>query len=215
VDLRVIGEDAGVAVADDRSRLPRCPEAVDHFHPFIRHLVPQIVLMVAFQAEILRRPVIVRGNQVQPDAAMRQVVQRRAETGSEKGRVEGGRHRRDDANPAAGLGEQRHQRHRVALRHRRRVAQIPLGGSAERVRHKRPVLDDDIIEARPVEGPDQIEVDVRVHPFRPDEARPGLIPAMDRAAPADKPSKMHQAMSPPKRGPPCRDPPPNAPMKHP
>jgi hypothetical protein len=126
--------------------------------------------MVAFEPEILGRPVVVRGNQVQPDTAMRQVVQRGAEASGEIGRVEDCRHRRHDAEPAARLGEQRHERNGVALWHRRGVAQIPLGGAAERVRDERSVLDDDVIEARPVERPDEVEIDVRVHPFRPDEA---------------------------------------------
>lgn len=62
--LAVIGEGTGLGVGDNCIRFPRFPEPVDDLHPFIRHLIPEVVLVMPVEAEILRRAVVVGGHQV-------------------------------------------------------------------------------------------------------------------------------------------------------
>jgi len=62
--LTVIGEDTGLGVGDNRIRFPRRPEPVYDLHPFIRHLIPEVVLVMPGEAEILSSAVVVGGHQV-------------------------------------------------------------------------------------------------------------------------------------------------------
>ena len=80
--------------------------------------------MVLLQAEVLRRPVVMRGDQVDAGPAPRQMVQRGREPGAEIRRVKRRGHGGDDAEPLRRLAEQRDQRHRVGLRNGDGVPQI-------------------------------------------------------------------------------------------
>src|ERR1700742_4520442 len=123
--LRVVGEYARGAVGDDRARLPRGPQAIDNLYPLVRLIVAEIVLVVPVQAEILRRAVVVRSDDIEANAAVCQMIERRTQSRSDIWRVETRRDGGDDTNLLRHVGEQRHQRERIALLHGSARWQIP------------------------------------------------------------------------------------------
>ncbi len=74
MDLAVIGIHAGFLIADDGARFPRLQKLVDDPDPLVGDLVALIVLMMALEAEVLRRPVVVCRHEIEAEAAPGQVV---------------------------------------------------------------------------------------------------------------------------------------------
>jgi hypothetical protein len=103
-------------------RSPRVPQLRHDLHPLVSHLVSEIVLVMSIETEILCGAILMRANDIQPDAAMRQLIQCSPQTGGEIRWPEGGRNGSDDAKPLGHVTEQRNQRQRVALRHRNSIA---------------------------------------------------------------------------------------------
>src|SRR5690242_15960218 len=119
---------------------------------------------MTIETEVLRGAVLMRGHDIESDAAMCQLIQRGSEPGSEVRRPEGGRDGRDDAKPLGHVTEQRYQWQRVALRHRKRIAQIPFRRTLERVSDERAVFQDQAIKTGAFQRACEIHVEVRLHP---------------------------------------------------
>ena len=142
------------------------------------------------QAEILRRPLGGRGDEIAAHPAARHQVQRRHQPRQQIGRVERGRDGRHDAEMPRRLRQQRHQRQRIVLRRPERALQVELGRAAVIVRHEQRILQQEEIEAGALQRLRQLDLQVWLRPVARAGAAPWLLPAMDAEAVAEKPAEM-------------------------
>ena len=149
--LRVVGVGVGLAVHHDRFRIPRVPQLAHDVEVLVGQVVALVVLGQRVHAEVLGGAVLGGADDVPAEAAPGHGVDRRRHPGQHPGRVEAGRHGGDDAEPLGRVGEHRGQRHRVVLGREHGVLERALHGAAVRVRHHAGVLEDDVVEARPLE----------------------------------------------------------------
>ena len=207
-DLGGIDEHAGLAVHDDGVGIPRFPELAHQVDELVGHLVAQVVLDMRIEAEILRRPLGRGGDEVAAHPALRHQVQGGDQAGQQVRRVEAGRDRRRDAEMARRLGDQGHQRQGIVLRRAQGTAQIEVHGAAVVVRDEQRILEQQVVEAGPLQRPRQLDMQVGLRPVFGVRAAPGLVPAMHAVAVAEKPAKMEWTCRQDRASPPllaCRD----------
>ena len=190
-DLGGIDEHAGLAVHDDGVGIPRFPELYHQVDKLAGHLVAQVVLDVRIEAEILRRPLGRGGDEVAAHPALRHQVQGGDQAGQQVRRVEAGRDRRRDAEMARRLGDQRAPAASGSFfGARKRTAQIEVHGAAVIVRDEQRILEQQVVEAGPLQRPRQLDMQVGLRPVLGVRAAPGLVPAVHAVAVAEKPAKM-------------------------
>ena len=182
VDLGVVDQVAALAVGHHRARLPRAPQAAHHLHVFVRHVVAQVVLGHAGHAEVHRREVGAAGDGIPAGAAGRHLVERRHEAGQQIGVVGVGAEGGDDADARGHLGHQRGHHRRILPRHRDGLLQVDLGRAAETLAHVRGILEEDVVEAGPLQAARHVEEQLGLLPGRPDMPGPGLPPGLHTGA---------------------------------
>ena len=122
MDLRGIGEDAALAVEDDRVVLPRVPVAEHRFHELVGAVVAGVVLGMARPAEVGRLGVVERRDHVPGRAAADHVVERREDAGHVKRLVVRRRVGAADAEMTRGQPHRGEERDQVELDHADAVA---------------------------------------------------------------------------------------------
>ena len=122
MDLRGIGEDAALAVEDDRVVLPRVPVAEHRLHELVGAVVAGVVLGMARPAEVGRLGVVQRRDHVPGRAAADHVVERREDAGHVKRLVVRRRVGAADAEVTRGQPHRGEERDQVELDHADAVA---------------------------------------------------------------------------------------------
>ena len=173
-DLAVVGIGAGRAVHHHRVGVPRVEQFADQIDVFVGHLVALFARRQLVEAEILRRGVLARGDDVPAEPPAGDVVQRRAEPRQHERRIGQRGHRRDDAQPRGRRRDQRGERRRIVLRHLQRVLQRGLGAVAIGLGHHQRVLDHDVVEAGALQRLRHVDVEPAV---------PGRSAGRQRAGP--------------------------------
>jgi hypothetical protein len=189
MDLCRVDKDAALPIGDDRARLPRVPQPLYDRHVFIGHVVAQIVLGHAGQAEIHRRVIRAAGDRVPADPARRHLVERRHQPGQKIGVIGIGAKGRDDADARGNLRHQRGDHRGVLARHCDRIRKIDVPRSAIAFADIGRILDQHVIEAGALQGTCQVEEQLWHHPARADMPGPRLAPSLG-ARPLQKPREM-------------------------
>jgi hypothetical protein len=88
------------------------------------------------------------------------------------------------------LGDQRHQRQWIVLRRPQCTAQIEVHGAAVIIRDEQRILEQQVVEAGPLERLRQFDMQIGLCPVLGIRAAPWLVPAVHAVAVAEKPAKM-------------------------
>ncbi len=180
--LGVVHQHAALRVGHERAGLPRIPELAHQVHVFVGHVVAQIVLRQAVQAEIARGEVGAAGDHVPAGAPVRHLVQRRHQPGQEIGRVGEGREGGDDADPAGHGGHQAGDDRRVLPRHCDRVVEVDLARGGVAFAYVGRVLEQDVVEAGALERLGDVGEQLGLPPGLADAAGPGFAPGLHAGA---------------------------------
>ena len=192
VHLAEVGEHPAGDILDDRVGLPRPPELAHDVDPLIGTVVAQVVLDLLVEAVVLRGEVAAARHDIEAEAPVGEMLQRRQQARGGERFVEARRERRNDAELRRGAEQVGHERQRIVLGHEAGAGEVDLGGSAVGVGNRHAVLDDEQVETGCLEDACGVLVDLRLLPVVADAVAVVAPPLHSEAGPQE-PSEVQQA----------------------
>ena len=194
MDLAAVGEHRDLAVQHHGIGLPRLPQLGHHIGELVGDVVALVMRIVLVAPVILRRAVVAAGHAVPADPAFRHVVERIDQPRQQVRRILRHRQGRHDAQVLGRLREIGHQHGGIELGRAGGVFQIGVVRALVGIGHVRRILDDEIVEARPVHASRQVDEQVGHHPARDVAARPVAAPRLGAVALREEPGEMERPL---------------------